>query len=110
MSAPKTPSLEHEQTSAGMASRPKPDVAVAIGDTIAAIATAPGRSAVATIRVSGSAAFAIGAACITPWPLTPRRASLVEVRLHDTRETVDRVLATTFPAPRSFTGENVLEV
>jgi tRNA modification GTPase len=94
----------------GIARNPKPDDAVAFGDTIAAIATAPGRSAVATIRVSGSAAFAIGAACITPWPLTPRRATLVAVRAHDTGETVDRVLATTFPAPRSFTGEDVLEV
>jgi tRNA modification GTPase len=88
----------------------KPDDAVAFSDTIAAIATAPGRSAVATIRVSGSAAFAIGAACITPWPIAPRRATLVAVRAHDTGETVDQALATMFPAPRSFTGEDVLEV
>jgi tRNA modification GTPase len=93
----------------GIANGPKPDVA-AFSDTIAAVATAPGRSAVATIRVSGNAAFAIGAACLTPWPLAPRRATLVAVRTPETGEIVDRVLATTFPGPRSFTGEDVLEI
>ncbi len=88
----------------------KPDDAAAFSDTIAAVATAPGRSAVATIRVSGSAAFAIGAACIAPWPLTPRRATLVTLQAHDTHEKIDHALATIFPAPRSFTGEDVLEV
>jgi tRNA modification GTPase len=110
MSGPRRSSLETEQKSVVIARNPKPDGAAAFGDTIAAIATAPGRSAVATIRVSGGAAFAIGAACITPWPIAPRRATLVVVRAHDTGETIDRVLATTYPAPRSFTGEDVLEV
>jgi tRNA modification GTPase len=84
--------------------------AAAAADTIAAIATAPGRGAVATIRLSGARAFEIAAACLVPWPLIARRATLVTVRPPDSDEIADRGLATTFPAPRSFTGEDVVEV
>ena len=79
-------------------------------DTIAAIATAPGRGAVAMIRVSGSRAFEMAAACVSPWPLTPRRATLVTVRAPDSGEVVDRAVATAFPAPHSYTGEDVVEI
>jgi tRNA modification GTPase len=78
-------------------------------DTIAAIATAPGRGAVAVLRVSGPDAFAIVARCV-PASSTPRVATLATVRDPRTGESLDRALVTRFPAPRSYTGEDVVEL
>ncbi|HKS05172.1 MAG TPA: tRNA modification GTPase, partial [Gemmatimonadaceae bacterium] len=64
----------------------------------------------AIVRLSGAGAFDIAAQCVTPWPLAPRAATLVTVRNPHTRIAADRALATTFPAPRSFTGEHVVEI
>ena len=47
---------------------------------------------------------------MSPWPLTPRVATLVAVRDSQTHAIADRALATAFPAPRSFTGEDTVEV
>jgi tRNA modification GTPase len=60
--------------------------------------------------VSGRGAFDVGAACIRPWPIAPRRATLVSVLEADSQEIVDKALVTTFPGPRSFTGEDLFEV
>jgi tRNA modification GTPase len=79
-------------------------------DTIAAIATAPGRGAVAIVRMSGPRAFDIGAACVSPWPLAARRATRVTVRTAGSGTIVDHALATAFPSPHSFTGEDVVEI
>lgn len=77
-------------------------------DTIAAIATAAGRSALSVIRVSGPAAFEIGKKHIKPWPMEPRTACLSEV--HDGGLLLDQALVTLFPGPDSFTGEDTLEI
>lgn len=79
-----------------------------LDDTIAALATPPGKGAVAIIRLSGARARAIGEqlAGFTP---EARRAHLCEFR-DDTGEPVDRGLLLYFPAPRSFTGEDVVEL
>ena len=77
-------------------------------DTIAAIATAPGRGGVGVIRISGSALlpFAFALAGKTP---RPRHATLADFR--DTGgATIDTGLLLHFPAPHSFTGEDVLEL
>lgn len=84
--------------------------AVARDGTIVAIATALGRGALATVRLSGPDAFAIASACVTPWPLVPRTAALVRVRDPRSGDDVDRGLGVAFPAPRSFTGEDVVEI
>jgi tRNA modification GTPase len=83
---------------------------LALGDTIAAVATAPGRGAVALLRLSGADAFAIAARCVTPWPAAPRTATLARVHEPSRGETLDRALVTTYPAPRSYTGEDVVEI
>jgi tRNA modification GTPase len=85
-------------------------IAHAADDTIVAVATAPGRGAVAIVRLSGRDAFDIASRCVTPWPLAPRIATLVSVRNPVTDAPADRALATAFPAPRSFTGEHTVEV
>ena len=77
-------------------------------DTIAAIATPPGRGGIGVVRVSGGAVPAIAAALLAR-PLTPRRATLTTFR--DARGApLDQGLALLFTAPDSYTGEHVLEL
>ncbi|MCG8468450.1 MAG: tRNA uridine-5-carboxymethylaminomethyl(34) synthesis GTPase MnmE, partial [Gemmatimonadetes bacterium] len=78
------------------------------GDTIAAISTAPGRSGVALVRVSGPRARAV-AASIGAETGSPRVSRLATVRGTD-GGAVDRALITWFEAPSSFTGEDVVEL
>jgi tRNA modification GTPase len=77
-------------------------------DTIAALATPPGRGGIGIIRVSGPRADAIARAMLGRLP-RPRQAQLATFR--DGRgEPLDSGLAVYFPAPHSFTGEDVLEL
>ena len=76
--------------------------------TIAAIATAPGRGAVGVLRVSGPSALAVLRRFGVSAELKPRVATLVHLRVEGA--TVDEALALWFPAPRSFTGEDVVEL
>lgn len=77
-------------------------------DTIAALATAPGRAGVAVIRVSGPRVPALAQAMLGAVP-QPRYARLCAFRDAD-GSTIDRGLALYFQAPASFTGEHVLEL
>jgi len=77
-------------------------------DTIAALATAPGVGAIAVIRLSGSKANEIARALTGRAPV-PRRAELRTFR-DASGATIDRGLVLSFPAPRSFTGEDVVEL
>lgn len=77
-------------------------------DTIAAVATAPGRAGIGIIRASGPAVPAIIRG-LTGRELPPREAVLCNFRAGD-GETIDRGVALYFPAPRSYTGEDVLEL
>jgi tRNA modification GTPase len=78
-------------------------------ETITAVATPPGRGAVAIIRVSGAQAHEIVRSHVFPWPITARQATLCTVK--DREGTVlDQALVTAFPSPRSFTGENMVEI
>jgi tRNA modification GTPase len=77
-------------------------------DPIAAIATAPGRGAVGIVRVSGkSVRPVIDAVCGRA--LKPREATYLPFRAAD-GSTIDQGLAIHFPAPNSYTGEDVLEL
>lgn len=78
-------------------------------ETIAAIATPPGRGAVAIVRVSGPAAEPVARAVFAGPRLRPRLATLGTIRAAD-GATIDEGLALFFPAPRSYTGEDVLEL
>src|SRR5882724_6242595 len=77
-------------------------------DTIAAIATPPGRGGIGIVRVSGPDAAAI-ALQLTGHSPRPRRAQLRRFRDED-GEALDTGLLLYFPAPDSFTGEDVLEL
>ncbi len=75
---------------------------------IAAIATAPGRGAVGIVRVSGQGLQALIAA-LCGRTLQPREATYLPFLAHDATA-IDHGLAIYFPGPRSFTGEDVLEL
>ncbi|HEV7371066.1 tRNA uridine-5-carboxymethylaminomethyl(34) synthesis GTPase MnmE [Arenibaculum sp.] len=79
-------------------------------DTVFALASAPGRGGVAVLRVSGPrAGAALEALCRRPLP-RPREAVLAGLVDPGTGEAIDRGLVLWFPAPRSFTGEDVAEL
>ena len=83
----------------------------ATDDTIVAIATPPGPGGVGIVRVSGPGAIGIaGRILSTSSRLAPRRATLTNALDPVDRRPLDRVLATYFPGPRSYTGEDVVEV
>lgn len=77
-------------------------------DTIAAIATAPGKGGVGIIRISGKHAYTI-AHKITQIPLKPRHAHFLPFKnVND--ETLDQGIALYFKSPHSYTGEDVVEL
>jgi tRNA modification GTPase len=81
-------------------------------DTIAAIATAPGRGGIGVVRISGPDAHGVGTAVLgRSSPLAPRRATFARLRLGDGPASLgDHVVATFFPAPHSFTTEDTVEI
>jgi tRNA modification GTPase len=79
-------------------------------DTIAAIATAPGRGAIALVRMSGPAAEQVAARTVVPWPPAPRVATLATIRDPASEAVADRALVTRFEGGRSFTGEPMVEI
>lgn len=79
-----------------------------MSDTIAAIATAAGRGAVGVLRISGPQAAAVARAICGSLP-APRQAALRGLRSAD-GELIDHGLVLHFPAPGSYTGEDVVEL
>jgi tRNA modification GTPase len=77
-------------------------------DTIAAIATPQGAGGIGVVRVSGPKARAIAIALTGKKP-KPRIFHFSTFR-DDAKETIDRGLSLFFKAPKSFTGEDVLEL
>jgi len=77
-------------------------------DTIAALATPPGRGGVGIIRVSGPAAATIAEVVLGQLP-RPRHAEYLPFNDAD-QQVIDSGLALWFPRPHSFTGEDVLEL
>jgi tRNA modification GTPase len=85
-----------------------------IEDTICALATAPGRSGIAVVRISGAESFAILRRIFPPAKereeLPPRSAVLGEIVDPGSGESIDQALVTCFPSPHSYTGEDVAEI
>lgn len=83
-----------------------------MSQTIVALATPTGRSGIGVIRISGDAAMSItqkmtgGDGLL----LRPRQASLRKLFYPSTNEVIDEAVITYFPGPRSFTGEDVVEI
>ncbi len=79
-------------------------------DTIAALATPRGRGALAILRITGEHARDIAARVLPAWHAQPRVAVLAELRDPDTAALIDRAIVTWYAAPRSYTGEDVVEL
>jgi len=97
-------------------------------DTIAAIATPAGRGGIGVVRISGSAAALIARRLLrsrkTPGQIDadPGMAFIESWRVHlaeladengqadEKGQVIDRVLVSFFPGPRSYTGEDVVEI
>jgi tRNA modification GTPase len=80
-------------------------------DPIVALATPPGRSAVALIRLSGRGVFALAARCLSPFHDEPARTVFrAQVRHPGSGEAIDDSLACCFPGPHSYTGEDLVEI
>ncbi|AMX03953.1 tRNA uridine-5-carboxymethylaminomethyl(34) synthesis GTPase MnmE [Microbulbifer thermotolerans] len=77
-------------------------------DTIAAVATAPGRGGIGVIRLSGEKALPIARAICGGKALQPRYAHYSNFFHGD--HLVDQGIALFFPGPNSFTGEDVVEL
>jgi tRNA modification GTPase len=81
-----------------------------LNDTIAAVSTPPGRGGIGVVRLSGSQAFDITAAVVSLHAVPkPREATLAQL-LDEEARLVDEVIVTQFPAPHSYTAENVVEI
>ena len=78
-----------------------------LSDTIAAVATAPGRGGVAVVRVSGPDAFSVARRVAGSVP-EPGRTSFARFRRGDA--VVDSGVVLSFASPRSYTGEDVVEL
>jgi tRNA modification GTPase len=79
-------------------------------ETIFAPSSAPGRAAVAVIRLSGPACASVCQRLTGRPPPSARRAALRRLRDPETCEVLDRGLVIWFPGPASVTGEDVLEL
>src|SRR5262245_57547144 len=84
-------------------------MAQSLEPTIFALASAPGRAGVAVIRVSGTGAGRVLDFMAAPRP-EPRRATGRFIRHPESGEKLDRGVVLWFPAPKSFTGEDVVEL
>lgn len=84
----------------------------AVNDTIAAIATARGRAALAIVRLSGPRAVEIAGGCFRGDDLLTAASHTVHVGYITGTygADVDQVVVTLFLAPRSVTGEDVVEI
>src|SRR5882672_655568 len=80
-------------------------------DTIAAIATPPGRGALGVVRLSGPRALDVADELLERGTLLqPRHATFTRVQRDDCTTALDEVVAIFFPAPHSYTGEHVVEI
>ena len=86
-----------------------PHAAADASDTIVALSTPAGRSAIGIVRLSGPRAVAVARQLVPGGAPAPRAATLGTLRDRG-GSAVDRVLTTAFPAPASYTGEDVVEI
>ena len=81
-------------------------------DTIVALATPPGRSAIGVIRLSGPTSLEIARSLIGEHEFSPEpaRALLKTVGHRESNKVLDRSLLTFFQKPNSYTGEDLVEI
>jgi tRNA modification GTPase len=81
-----------------------------LSDPIVALATPPGRSALAVVRLSGRGAFDVAARVIDGFRTMPARHATLAHFIAADGTPIDEGLYTVFPAPASYTGEDLVEL
>src|SRR3954463_1967658 len=81
-----------------------------LSDPIAALATPPGRSALAVIRLSGRGALEIAAKVIRGFRRAPARQTNLATFQDLDGTPLDRGIYTVYPAPQSYTGDDMVEL
>ena len=81
-------------------------------DTIVAVATPPGRSAIGIVRLSGADSLPIVRSLVNDEGYNPQPAKVVLKSIHNPASglTIDQALLSYFETPHSFTGEDVIEI
>jgi len=79
-------------------------------DTIVAMATPPGRSALAVVRLSGPRAHEIASRLLDPWRSAPGASYRARLTDPATGRVIERPVVTTYRAPRSYTGDDLVEL
>ena len=82
-----------------------------LSDPIVALATPPGRGALALIRLTGRGVFDLAARVLQPFhPESARHVARARLHHPQSRDPIDDVLVACFPGPGSYTGEDVVEI
>ena len=81
-----------------------------LSDPIAALATPPGRSALAVVRLGGQGAFGVARRVIRAFRTEPARTATLATFQASDGSVIDRGLYAVFPAPASYTGEDMVEL
>jgi tRNA modification GTPase len=81
-----------------------------LSDPIVALATPPGRAALAVIRLSGEGAFDVAGQVIADFRSQPSRVTTLATFRGEDGQPIDRGMYTVFPAPRSYTGDDLVEL
>ena len=87
------------------------NISLNLTDTIVAVATPPGVGAIAIIRLSGKEAISIANDVFPGKDLTKEKSHTIHFgTIREEGKVIDEVLVSLFVAPKSYTGENVVEV
>jgi len=78
-------------------------------DTIYALSTPPGKSAIAVVRISGNKAFDYIKKISSSMPTKPNTSTLNKL-ITSTGDVIDQTITTYYKAPKSFTGEDMVEI
>jgi tRNA modification GTPase len=81
-----------------------------LSDPIVALATAPGRAALAVVRLSGAGVFDVARQVIAGFRVEPARTARLASFMSPDQQPIDRGLYTVFPAPHSYTGDDLVEL
>jgi tRNA modification GTPase len=81
-----------------------------LSDPIAALATPPGRAALAVVRLSGTGAFAVAGRVVRGFRTDRPRYATFATFVDAEGEAIDQGLYSVFPAPASYTGEDMVEL
>ena len=78
-------------------------------EPISALASAQGSSAIAVVRISGRNSLELVGKMSSVLPKTPNKSFLNKI-LNSNGEVIDQTITTYFKAPKSFTGEDMVEI